>query len=321
MKKILLTIFTLLTFFGFGTSVFAVTTNYSDFNVDTKDSWVGWTLRNSNSSFKDILGIWWQQLVYDSEVTNLAWARQAGWNIVKSVKNVIIILASVVLLFMVIKLLGAGSTEEEVKRLKSGIVSVGLGIFLMQTAYSLVMFFTNANAVNGSLALDINRGILLPLTSFLLTFWQITFLFMGTWAAFKLTTALGNDEKIKQAKSMVTAAIIGFLLLQIPKVLVRVFYGDVTNPDVSGSEIKLNLGRLSELSGTLVKILEYVSSFLWIAIVLLIIYAGYLLAVSSGQEEGVKKAKAILMYIVIGCILLMGSYLLLQLILNGVILS
>lgn len=88
----------------------------------------------------------------------------------KSVKNVIIILASVVLLFMVIKLLGAGSTEEEVKRLKSGIVSVGLGIFLMQTAYSLVMFFTNANAVNGSLALDINRGILLPLTNFLLTF-------------------------------------------------------------------------------------------------------------------------------------------------------
>ena len=85
---------------------------------------------------------------------------------------------------------------------------------------------------------------------------------MGTWAAFKLTTALGNDEKIKQAKSMVTAAIVGFLLLQIPKVLVRVFYGDVSNPDVSGSEIKLNLGRLSELSGTLVKILEYVSSFL-----------------------------------------------------------
>lgn len=85
---------------------------------------------------------------------------------------------------------------------------------------------------------------------------------MGTWAAFKLTTALGNDEKIKQAKSMVAAAIIGFLLLQIPKLLVRVFYGDVTNPDISGNEIKLNLGRLSELSGAIVTILEYVSSFL-----------------------------------------------------------
>ncbi len=42
---------------------------------------------------------------------------------------------------------------------------------------------------------------------------------------------------------------------------------------------------------------------------------------SSGQEEGVKKAKSILTYIVIGCVLLMGSYLLLQLILNGVLLS
>jgi len=43
---------------------------------------------------------------------------------------------------------------------------------------------------------------------------------------------------------------------------VRVFYGDVTNPDVSGDQIRLSLGRLSELSGTIVKILEYVSSFL-----------------------------------------------------------
>lgn len=95
----------------------------------------------------------------------------------KSVKNVIIILASTILLFMVIKLLGAGSTEEEVKRLKSGIVSVGLGIFLMQIAYSLVFFFIRVDpstgqplGINGSLALDINRGILLPLTSFLFTF-------------------------------------------------------------------------------------------------------------------------------------------------------
>lgn len=75
----------------------------------------------------------------------------------KSVKNVIIILASVALLFMVIKLLGAGSTEEEVKRLKSGVVNIGLGIFLMQTAYSIVMFFTKADAVNGKLALKINE--------------------------------------------------------------------------------------------------------------------------------------------------------------------
>ena len=60
---------------------------------------------------------------------------------------------------MVVKLLGAGSTEEEVKRLKSGVVNVGLGIFLMQIAYSLVMFFTgpDVTAVNGSLALKINE--------------------------------------------------------------------------------------------------------------------------------------------------------------------
>ena len=43
------------------------------------------------------------------------------------------------------------------KRLKSGVVNVGLGIFLMQTAYSIVMFFTKADAVNGKLALKINE--------------------------------------------------------------------------------------------------------------------------------------------------------------------
>ena len=101
MKKILLFLSLIFTFFGSSFIVFAdstITTNYSDFNVDTKDSWIGWTLRNSHSSFKDILGIWWQQLVYDTEVGGLAGARQAGFNIVKSVKNVVIILASIALL-------------------------------------------------------------------------------------------------------------------------------------------------------------------------------------------------------------------------------
>lgn len=91
---------------------------------------------------------------------------------------------------MVIRLLGASGTEEEVKKLKSSVVAIALGIFIMQSAYVFVNFFLEKNAVNASTAMSINEGILLPLTNFLIVFSQIAFLFMAAWAALRITTAL-----------------------------------------------------------------------------------------------------------------------------------
>lgn len=214
-----------------------------------------------------------------------------------------------------LRLISAGATEEEVKRLKSGIVGIAIGIFVMQTAATLIGFFLSEQSVNGQVAYNIYEKILAPLAQFLMSFGQIAFLFMATWAALRLATAAGRDEKIKNAKVMLVSAIIGFLLLQIPKVIVTLFYG---NPEKRGDEILLN-PDISGIASALADILRYVNGFLALSIVLMIIYAGARMALSGGDEESLKKAKSMVIYIVIGCILLVASFGILQLILNGVI--
>ena len=71
MKKILFTFFVILSFILPLQTTFAITGEYSDYNVNMNDSWLGGTLRTSdpNKTFSKILGIGsWQQLVYATEV-------------------------------------------------------------------------------------------------------------------------------------------------------------------------------------------------------------------------------------------------------------
>lgn len=141
------------------------------------------------------------------------------------------------MIILVLRLISSGVTEEEVKRLKSGIVGIAVGIFIMQSAATLIGFFLSEQSIDGQVAYNIYEKILAPLAQFLMTFGQIAFLFMATWAALRLATAAGRDEKIKSAKMMLASAIVGFLLLQAPKMIVGMFYG---NPEKSGDKILLN---------------------------------------------------------------------------------
>ncbi len=65
---------------------------------------------------------------------------------------------------------------------------------------------------------------------------------------------------------------------------------------------------MSGIAAILADILRYVNGFLALAIVLMIIYAGAKMALSGGDEESLKKAKSMVIYIVVGCILLMASF-------------
>ena len=57
-------------------------------------------------------------------------------------------------------------------------------------------------------------------------------------------------------------------------------------------------------------IVNYVNGFLALVIVIMIVYAGFLVLTAAGDEEKIKKAKNILIYIVIGVLLLVTSYIL-----------
>lgn len=294
-----------------------------DFNVTTNDIGKGANIdKNTGDTTNKLKELLYgtstgQALVMNggSEIKTTAGLKDAGFKIVRSIKNIVILLAWTVLIVLVLRLIASGTTEEEVKRLKSGIVGIAIGIFLMQTAAMLVGFFLDEKSIDWQVAYRIYENILAPLAQFLMTFGQIAFLFMATWAALRLATAAGRDEKIKSAKMMLTSAIVGFLLLQLPKVIVKMFYG---NPEIQGDEIELN-PDMSGIASVLADILRYINGFLALAIVLMIIYAGAKMALSGGDEESLKKAKAMVVYIIVGCVLLVASFGFLQLVLTGVI--
>jgi divalent metal cation (Fe/Co/Zn/Cd) transporter len=65
-----------------------------------------------------------------------------------------------------------------------------------------------------------------------------------------------------------------------------------------------NLGESINIFG---KILTYFNSFLALFAVVMVIYAGWLIFISGGDEEKLKKAKRTIIYLALGIILLVAS--------------
>jgi hypothetical protein len=136
---------------------------------------------------------------------------------------------------------------------------------------------------------------------------------MAVYAFYVLVTANGNDERVKKWKNIVVYAIIGFLLMRMPSLLVPAIYGE---PDIDCKNIWwVNIGtcelenkNLAASINIFGKILTYLSGFLALVAVLLVIYAGWLVFSSAWEEEKLKKAKNIMIYIAVGFIALIASH-------------
>ena len=128
-----------------------------------------------------------------------------------------------------------------------------------------------------------------------------------------MVTAGGDEEKVKKSKNTILYALIGFLLIKIPYALVRAMYG---RPGCENSSWGLiNIGTcdiknvdLAGWIGIVWKIFTFFNTFLSVICVILIIYAGFLVLISGGDEEKIKKAKNTILYIAIGFILLVWSH-------------
>ena len=99
--------------------------------------------------------------------------------------------------------------------------------------------------------------------------------------------------------------------MKLPQVLINSLYG---TPNCRESNI-LTIGScelanqdITGVVGIIGKIITYVNGFLMLACVLLVIYAGWLVLISAGDEEKLKKAKSTILYVFIGFIVLVASH-------------
>lgn len=195
--------------------------------------------------------------------------------IARDLKNVVTLLAVVYLFIMVIKIIFSDGSDEDVKKWRLGILYTSVGIVVMQIAYTLITTLFDTQ-VTGVTAFDFLDKIVYPFVRMLELLASFAFLAMAFYAFYLIITAGGADDKVKKGKQTIIFALIGFLLLKVPRVLVESIYGraqcdsglfgicQVTSPDL-GATVQI-----------MTKLINYFNGFIGLIVVILIIYAGFL---------------------------------------------
>ena len=239
--------------------------------------------------------------------------------VASAIKNFFIGIAVIFLIIGVMKLLFAWGDEESVKKWRKGIIWTSVGIFVMQIAYSVwATLYLNLqgnwmdNPINSQLWWQFWKNIFEPIVGILLMLASLGFLVMAVYAFYIIVTGSGDEEKLKKGKNIVIYALIGFLLIRLPKPIITAIYWEPK--DACKDTTWLNIGNCElstkKLSGGIEifgKLVNYLNGFLMLLAIILVIYAGWLVFISWGEEEKLKKAKNIVIYIFLWLLLIVAS--------------
>ncbi len=257
-----------------------------------------------NKEHFNIVGTWWEWIFY----TLVA--------IAKSMKNLFFWLATVFYLVIAIKLIVAEKTEDEVSKFKKWIIWITVWLIIMQLAYSFVLTLY-AKSLWQATAVDLINNIINPLIWFIETLASFFFLAIAIFSFYRLVTAHGKEDEIKRAKMSIVYAIMWFVLIILAKTIVEWVYGklDCKSRKIAWFDIvKTDCiwdAQLSDLTSSVITVINWANSFIWVITVLLIIYAWFTVIMSRWEEEKIKKAKSTIIYIAIWLFLLVINYLIL----------
>lgn len=97
----------------------------------------------------------------------------------------------------------------------------------MQIATSLwkLLYFEDNRMPDGTLGWQFWTNVFEPIVNILLLLAGFGFILMMVYAFYIIVTGGGDEEKVKKGKKIVIYALVGFLLIRIPKLLVTAIYG------------------------------------------------------------------------------------------------
>ena len=231
----------------------------------------------------------------------------------KTIKNVFYFLAWVYLLVLVLILFFSSNTEEEVSKFKKWIIWITFWIMFMQiaTTFSGVLF---DKEINNELANQFSNTIIYPFIKLLRFMASFIFIAIAIFSFFTLVTANWDEERIKKWKLSIIQAIIWFFMLKITEVLVTNTYWKIICDWKWNNPLNncLNIPSFEWNWLLIIKTINWINSFVAILTVLFIIWAWAIILFSNGEEEKMKKAKWIIIYVVIWIVILAISYLILN---------
>lgn len=235
--------------------------------------------------------------------------------IAKDVKNLMFWLAGLYFIILVLKLILSEASDENIQNFRKWIVWITIWLIVMQLWYSLVNILYD-RWVSQWLAFDFWEKMIKPLISFLETGASFLFIALAIYAFYTIILANGNEEKIKAWKMSVVYSIVWFIIIRFARTLVDSTYGTI-NCSVTKNVIFqivwnncLNKWDLSGVTKSIVNIINWMNSLVGIAVVIIIIYTG-LKVILSTEEDKIKNAKMSLIYIAIWLWLLFTNYLIL----------
>lgn len=268
---------------------------------------------NLDNNRLNTLENWWE--FYTVGNTWASWISNLLLKIAKSMKNLFFVIASIYLIVLAIRLLFSSNTEEELWNIKKWILWSTVWLMVMQISYSFVASIYD-KWVSQQTAYDFIKNIIFPLINLLELLASFFFIAIAIFAFYRMVTSGWDEEKIKTGKMSIFQWIIWFIIIKISWGLVESIYGKLNCEEIwwvitlewRNCIEEANLGSWVQM---MTEVINWVNWFVGIATVLMIIYAGWLIMLSGGDEEKMKKWKSMILYIAIWLLILASSYLLL----------
>lgn len=256
-------------------------------------------------SFIDVSGNWGERWLFNTLV-----------RIARDMKNLFYAIATVYFLIIVLRLIFASNTEEELWKFKKGIVWITIGLIVMQIAFAFTKIMFD-QGISARLGASLIEHLVWPMIALIQTIAAVFFLAVAIFAFYRLITANGNEEAVKSGKMTILYAIIGFMILRFARAIVEAFYGHINCESFSLGFVTIegqncvNEVNISEGTDIIITVLNYFNGFVAIVVMIMLIYAGAQILLSGWDEEKISKGKKSIIYIAIGMFLLAFNYLLL----------
>jgi len=295
-----------------------ITTWWQTSQFDNLNSWNiknAWTQDGKNDYLKNFKKP--NDRFISSSKKGEVWIKYLLIRAAKDLKTVFYILGWLYILIMVLRLLFMDNTEEEIGKFKKWVTWVTMWIILMQIVYSFVTILYD-KAIWENLWYNLIEKLINPLISLLETATSFFFLAIAIYAFYRIITADWDEEKIKTWKKSFLYAIVWFIIIKFARNLVEVTYWTLNVSWCSSKHIFnliswscLQNANISWFSSIVVTIIGWMNSFIWIIMLIMIMYAGSLVLLSAWDEEKLKKAKSIILYVIIWVTVLVFNYLIL----------
>ncbi|EKD65997.1 MAG: hypothetical protein ACD_49C00068G0002 [uncultured bacterium (gcode 4)] len=243
------------------------------------------------------------------------WISKFIFNLARDMKNLFIAIAIVYLLILTFRLFFWWWGDDDLKKWRQWILWTSIWIMLMQVSYVAIVSMYDKSIWEATAA-SFSNTVIWPLIHLLELFASFVFISMAIFAFYRMITWWWNEEWYKKWIQTITAAIIWFLLIKISTKLVFSIYWKVDcEQDWSWTLCNWdelwnpNLSETVEIARTIIK---FATWFIGILVIILIIYAGFLILTSSWNEDRMKKAKWIFKYIIIWIFMIVMSVILFE---------